>query len=277
MWEQLLSRGGAMIAVRPAAVAGMFYPDDPRQLAHVVDDYIRHGKVLDLPAACPKAIVVPHAGYVYSGAIAGSAFATLAPWAKRIERVVVVGPAHRVWVEGLVSPGARAMATPLGELPIDVEALASVPQVHADVAAHAEEHSVEVELPFIQRVLPHARVVPIVAGEADPEEVGRVLEALYGGPETLIVISSDLSHYLPYDSACAIDEETIKRLLTLEPEAIDHDRACGATGLRGLLWLARRKHLEPQLLDLRNSGDTAGDRRRVVGYAALGFYERGIA
>ncbi|MFO0671533.1 MAG: AmmeMemoRadiSam system protein B [Polyangiaceae bacterium] len=175
---------------------------------------------------------------------------------------------------GLVWPGAKALATPTGDVAVDGVALALVPEVRVDAHAHAAEHSLEVELPFIKRLLPRATVVPIGASVATAAEVGRTLLALYGGPETLIVISTDLSHYLPYGEAKRVDQETIQRVLTLDVDAVDHDRACGATGLTGLMWLAREKGLVPRVYDLRSSGDTAGDHRRVVGYAALGFYER---
>jgi AmmeMemoRadiSam system protein B len=261
-----------MLDRRPSAVAGTFYPDDPDELARTVDDFLAHVTV-EPAERVPKALVVPHAGYIYSGPIAASAFARLRPARDRIERVVLVGPAHRAPVSGLVSPGARTLETPLGDLDVDLSALALVPQVGVSVFAHSAEHSLEVELPFLQRVLPRARLVPLAAGHADAESVGRVLEALWGGPETAIVISSDLSHYLPYARAQATDSETIARILALDIDGVESERACGATGLRGLLWVARRKHLSARAFDVRNSGDTAGDRKRVVGYAAIGFYE----
>jgi MEMO1 family protein len=255
---------------RPSAVAGTFYPDDPTVLARTVDDLVR---AVPAESRMPKAIVVPHAGYIYSGAIAASGFARLRAAAKRIERVVMIGPAHRVPVRGLAAPGARSLETPLGDVAVDNAALAGVPGVTTSPLAHAAEHSLEVELPFLQRIAPQARVIPLAAGDIDDEGVGRVLEALWGGPETVIVISTDLSHYLPYDRAKAIDAETLARVVALDADGVGHDRACGATGLRGLLWVARRKRLTARLLDARNSGDTAGDKKRVVGYAALALYE----
>ncbi len=259
-------------ASRPSAVAGTFYPEDPEALGALVDRLL--GAVrLDPSEPSPKALVVPHAGYVYSGAVAASGFARLASARDVVTRVVLIGPAHRVAVRGLVWPGARSLATPLGGVTVDLEALRQIPKVEASAFAHAGEHSLEVELPFLQRVVPHAEVVPLAAGTASAAEVGEVLEALWGGPETRVVISTDLSHYLPYEEGKRRDEATVARIVALDSESIDHDQACGATGLAGLLWVARRKGLTARLYDRRSSGDTSGDRRRVVGYAALGFSE----
>lgn len=257
--------------VRPPAVAGTFYPSDPAVLRRMVDGFLAEAGV-DLEEPIPKALIAPHAGYVYSGPIAASAYARLRAAADRIDRVVVVGPAHRAWVDGIAAPGAAALATPLGELDVDVEALARVSRVKTDVRAHAMEHSVEVQLPFLARVLPRARVVPLVVGRARPAEVGAVLEALWDGAGTCVVVSSDLSHHLPYREARARDEETAARVLALDPHLVP-DAACGSAAVNGLLWVARRKGLTPRLLDLRSSGDTAGDRGSVVGYGAFGFYE----
>jgi hypothetical protein len=256
--------------VRPPAVAGAFYPADPSVLARVVDTLLAEAGPARGPR--PKALVVPHAGYVYSGPIAAAAFAQLAPHAESIERVVLVGPAHRAWVEGLVWPGARRLATPLGELEVDVDALAHVPEVVADAHAHAREHCLEVELPFVQRVAPHARIVPLLGGRASAAEVGHVLETLWGGPETVVVVSSDLSHYLPYEVARARDERTAARIVDRDTH-LEGEDACGAVGINGLDWVARRKRLRLELLDLRSSGDTAGDRDQVVGYGAFAAYE----
>jgi len=228
---------------------------------------------------CPKALIVPHAGYVYSGPIAASAFARVAPFGDRITRVVLIGPAHRVFVAGLVAPGAGKLRTPLGELVVDLEAIARLRDVWDDASVHAREHSLEVELPFLQRVTPNAKIVPLAGTRADPEMVGRVLETLWGGPETLIVISSDLSHYLPYAEGRAADERTVARILALDT-TIAGENACGSIGLNGLAWLARKKGLSGasglsiELLDLRSSGDTAGSKKdQVVGYGAFAIYE----
>lgn len=266
--------------VREPAVAGAFYPESPDTLARMVDGFLGEARARDagrtLSTTCPKAIVVPHAGYVYSGAIAASAFAELAPYASRIRRVVLVGPAHRVFVEGMVSPAASGMRTPLGDVRIDTAVLTRVPDVAPSAEAHAREHSLEVELPFLQRVLPHAVVVPIVVGHAEPDAVADVLRALWGGAETVLVVSSDLSHYLPYAEGRAVDVATAARIVAFDGP-LSGEEACGAAGLNGLLLVAREKGMRAEILDLRSSGDTAGrdtrDRDGVVGYGAFAFYE----
>ena len=258
------------VTIRPPAVAGTFYPAERGELAWVVDVLLTAAPQVAGP--CPKAVIVPHAGYVYSGPIAASAFARIAPHADRIERVVLVGPAHRVAVAGLAWPGVSRLATPLGELEIDVAAIAGVPELAASVAAHAREHSLEVELPFLQRVAPRAKIVPLVVGRAAPEAVGRVHDALWGGPEPLIVISSDLSHYEPYQVGRAHDERTAARIIDGDLDLTGRD-ACGAAALNGLAWVAREKRLRLELIDLRSSGDTAGPRAEVVGYGAFVGHE----
>ena len=251
-------------------MAGTFYPASPEALGRMVDRMLAEARAPAGP--CPKALVVPHAGYVYSGPIAAAAFARVAPHAARLERAVVLAPAHRVPVEGVVAPGCDRLRTPLGEIEVDGEAIAAVPGVGTSAAAHAHEHAVEVELPFLQRVAPRARVVPLVAGRASPERVGAVLEALWGGPETLVVVSSDLSHYLPYETARAVDEETARQIEAGGPP-LRGEQACGAVGVNGLLHVARRRGLRIERLDLRSSGDTAGPRDEVVGYGAFALYE----
>jgi len=256
-------------ATRPAAVAGTFYPASTAELRRQIDELLAAPRVAAGPA--PKALIAPHAGYVYSGPIAASAYAQLSPQRDRIRRVVLLGPVHRVPIRGLALPGVQRFATPLGEVALDADAIASLrglPQVIESPLAHAAEHSLEVHLPFLQRLLGDFLLVPLVVGDATAEEVAEVLERLWGGDETLIVVSSDLSHYLPYDTARHVDSGTIDHLLRLEAK-LDHEQACGATPINGLLLAARRKGLTAELLDLRNSGDTAGDRRRVVGYAAV--------
>jgi AmmeMemoRadiSam system protein B len=250
--------------VRPAAVAGSFYPASKSELSGLIDRLIDGAK----PGPAAKALVVPHAGYAYSGPIAASGFARVS---SSTRRVVLIGPAHRVFVRGMVSPGADRLETPLGEVEVDTDALASI-DIAADPEAHAREHSLEVELPFIQRVAPDANVVPIAVSNATAEQVGRVIEALWGGPETVIVISSDLSHYHPYDDGRARDRQTVSRILAHDVDVAGED-ACGCTGLNGLAWALRRKHVTAELLDLRSSGDTAGSRDAVVGYAAIAFTE----
>lgn len=266
-----------MHAIRQPAVAGAFYPGQAGPLASTVASLLAAARA-EMPAASPatpKVLIVPHAGYVYSGLMAARAYARLEPVRKTVRRVVLLGPVHRVPVRGLALPGVAAFATPLGEIEIDqdaVHALKALRQVVVSPAAHALEHSLEVQLPFLQSVLDGFRLLPLAVGDAEPHEVAEVLDALWGGPETLIVISSDLSHYLPYAAACQIDDQTVEHILALDP-TLTHEQACGGTPINGLLLAARRHQLQPQLLGLCNSGDTAGDRQRVVGYAAIAFTE----
>jgi AmmeMemoRadiSam system protein B len=262
-----------MRAVRPAAVAGLFYAADARQLQSQVGECLAAAAAE--AAAAPKLLIVPHAGYEYSGAIAAEGYALLRPWRARIARVVLLGPAHRLWTPRLAAPEAGAFETPLGRVALDEAALASLsdlPQVARDDRPHAFEHSLEVQLPFLQTVLDAFTLVPLVVGGARPGDVAQVLERLWGGDETLIVISSDLSHYLTHAEARKRDAATVQRILAFDG-GLDPEEACGATAINGALQAARRHRLEARLLDLRNSGDTAGDRRRVVGYAAIAFAE----
>lgn len=259
-----------MPTIRPPAVAGQFYPADPRQLARDVQQFLAEARPHDL---IPKALIAPHAGYMYSGAIAATAYATLQPIASRIRRVILLGPTHRVAVRGLALPGVDAFDTPLGRIMLDTaaeQAIAHLPQVSVNTPAHALEHSLEVQLPFLQSVLTEFTLLPLAVGMAMPEEVAEVLGVLWGGEETLIVISSDLSHYLPYATAQRVDSNTAQSILKLH-QAIDHEHACGGTPINGLIVAAKKHHLTPHLLDLRNSGDTAGTRDQVVGYAAFAF------
>ena len=261
--------------IRPAAVAGLFYPGACDALAATVDELLATAGAHGHLAPPPKAIIAPHAGYVYSGPIAASVYATLRPIRNRVTRVVLLGPTHRVAVRGLALPDASGFATPLGTIEIDTEAVARIrhlPQITVSAAVHALEHSLEVHLPFLQKVLAQFRLVPLAVGQASAEDVAQVLDVLWGGPETLIVISSDLSHYLPYGEAQKTDRLTCDSILRLST-AINHHQACGATPVTGLNLTAQRHGLKPILLDLRNSGDTAGDKDRVVGYASFGFYE----
>ena len=228
-----------------------------------------------LTSLIPKALVVPHAGYIYSGAIAASAYTTLKVIAPRIRRVILLGPTHRIAVRGLALPDTEAFDTPLGRVRLDTDAMRTIsllPQVVISGEAHELEHSLEVQLPFLQSVLSDFTLLPLAVGMATAEEVAEVLEAVWGGEETLIVISSDLSHYLPYATAQAVDEQTADDILRLH-QPIAHDHACGGTPISGLIIAARNHQLTPHLLDLRNSGDTAGSRDRVVGYAAFAFTE----
>ncbi len=261
---------------RPPAVAGSFYPLGADELRRDVASYLSAAQPVADGDPLPKVLIVPHAGYVYSGPIAASAYARVAALKGVVERVVLLGPAHRVRLRGMALPAATRFATPLGAVAIDQDAVAAVsglPQVVASDEAHALEHSLEVQLPFLQSVLGAFKLVPFAVGDTPAEQVAQVLDLLWGGKETLIVISSDLSHYLPYPNACAKDEFTAETILRLQPR-LDHQQACGATPINGLLIAARARGLQPHLLDLRNSGDTAGDKSRVVGYASFCFNDR---
>jgi hypothetical protein len=261
--------------VRPAAVAGLFYPADSAELAREVDDLLDHTPAA-LPApGWPKALIVPHAGFMYSGATAAHGYALLAAARGTVRRVVLLGPAHRVALRGLALPAAAAFDTPLGRLSVDaaaVRALKALPQVVESAAVHRQEHALEVQLPFIQRALGEVSLVPLVVGEATAEEVAAVLELLWGGEETLILISSDLSHYHDYDAARRIDGATVESILGAT--RVNHQQACGATPIAGMLQAARARGIAPVLLDMRNSGDAAGGKSRVVGYAAFAFNEQ---
>ena len=268
-----------MTRMRPTAVAGAFYPAQATILNKDLQRYL-HEAAARLPSgreasSWPKALIVPHAGYIYSGPIAASAYSLLAQGRGKIQRVVILGPAHRVPFRGIALPGVDAFQTPLGALPVDragVAAIAHLPQVLELPIAHAQEHALEVQLPFLQEVLGQVSILPLVVGEASPGEVAEVLDALWGGPETVILISSDLSHYHPYAEARSIDSATVRQILRLDGTPIHHEQACGATPINGLLQAALHHHLQPRLLDLRNSGDTAGSQDAVVGYAAFAFF-----
>lgn len=261
---------------RPAAVAGQFYSADPASLRAQLANW------LTSPAAppstgCPKMLVVPHAGYLYSGAMSARAYALLSPFRDRITRVVLLGPCHRVAVRGLAMPSVDAFDTPLGAVPLDRAALnrlAYLPQVVESDAAHAHEHSLEVQLPFLQQVLGDFTLVPLAVGSVGPAAVAEVLECLWGGDETLMVISTDLSHFLTAGQARARDEQTLQRILTLKP-TLNPEEACGALPLNGALMTAARHGLKPVLLGACNSGDITGDGDRVVGYATLAFWPPG--
>lgn len=261
-----------MTSIRKAAVAGMFYPADEaglrQSIAACIDDAAPSSGAL--PQA-PKALIAPHAGYIYSGAIAASAYGSIAGRADIITRVILLGPSHRVGFRGLALPGGDGFETPLGIVPLDHQAIAEIaelPQVSTNPAAHQDEHSLEVHLPFLQTLLGRFSLVPLVVGQATAEEVAEILDILWGGPETLIVVSSDLSHYHDYRSAQAIDRATSDAIEALDDQRIGQDAACGRIPLSGLLQSAKRRGLTAHLADLRNSGDTAGPRDKVVGYGA---------
>lgn len=260
--------------MRQPAVAGQFYPADPDELRMDVNDFLAAAKTPT--GKIPKAIIAPHAGYPYSGPIAGSAYACLARGRDRLKRVVLLGPSHFVGFDGLAASSATIFESPLGSVPVDEEALARVralPQVTMLDAAHRHEHSLEVHLPFLQVALDEFKLVPLVVGDATAEEVGGVLNELWGGDETCIVISSDLSHYHDYETAQQTDRETARAIESLNWQDLDGDRACGCRPICGLLWVAQKRGLQCRAVDLRNSGDTSGSRDRVVGYGAFVFME----
>lgn len=259
-----------MAMIRSPAVAGLFYPADIQQLQHDVQQLLSHAKFHDTK---PKALIVPHAGYIYSGAIAATAYVSLKTISTRIQRVVLLGPAHRVAVYGMALPSVDVFATPLGPVRLDtklIQEIEHLPQVMVSDAAHALEHSLEVQLPFLQSMLGEFSLLPLAVGMTSAEAVAEVLDHVWGGEETLIVVSSDLSHYLPYDAAQQTDLGTVQSILQFN-RSIEQAQACGNIPINGLILAARKHHLKPQLLDLRNSGDTAGSRDHVVGYAAIAF------
>lgn len=258
---------------RPPAVAGLFYPADREQLHSDVQTYL-HACNTAASEPVPKAIIVPHAGYVYSGPVAASAYARLQPARKKIHRVVLLGPSHRVPFRGLAASSADTFSTPLGQIELDhetIQKLLALPQVHELDAAHAQEHSLEVHLPFLQETIDNFKLVPLVVGDAAPAEVAEVLEQLWGDEETLIVISSDLSHYHDYATAQQMDRATSAAIESLQIENIHGENACGCVPVSGLLYLAKQHSLHGRTIDLRNSGDTAGPKDRVVGYGAYVF------
>lgn len=258
--------------VRPPAVAGQFYPADRAYLQQQIHDFLGAARPGQSPL--PKAIIAPHAGYRYSGPIAASAYNWLRPGREQIRRVVLLGPAHRVHLRGLAASSAEAFATPLGDVPLDGETLAQLlqlPQMCLFDEAHAPEHGLEVHLPFLQLVLADFVLLPLLVGWAMPEQVSQVLGLAAGGPETLIVISSDLSHYYPYPVAKRLDQETTANIEALTP--LQDGQACGWMAINGLLQLAKERDWQVKTVDLRNSGDTAGSRKEVVGYGAYLFSE----
>ena len=261
--------------VRPPAVAGRFYPEDPAELRRMVENFLHEVRPDAGPA--PKAIIAPHAGYIYSGPIAASAYAQLAPARDIVKRIVLLGPSHFVAFDGVAASSATAFATPLGDVPVDTVAIAEIcsrlPQVSVRDDAHADEHALEVQLPFLQAVLADIKIVPLLVGEASDEEVAAVIEALWGGDETRFVISSDLSHYHDYATARQIDAATARVIESLNAKELGEERACGCRPICGLLGAVKAQGLHCRTLDLRNSGDTSGERGRVVGYGAFVFTE----
>lgn len=265
-----------MNTVRPPAVSGMFYDADPENLRRDVEGFLAQAGEIAPAQVPPKAIIAPHAGYVYSGPVAGRAYATVKPLRDRIKRVVLLGPAHRVYVEGIAASSATAFATPLGNVPLDHDLIRTLVEefgfLHYSDEAHEVEHSLEVQLPFLQDLFEDFLLLPFAVGAAVPEQVDALLERLWGGDETLVVISSDLSHYRSYEAAREIDRFTSEQIRDLDPKALTGEHACGYMPISGLLEAAVRRKLRCEVLDMRSSGDTAGPRDRVVGYGAYAFY-----
>ena len=252
------------LRLRVPAVAGMFYPADPDELRRQIEGLLAEADKSEGPS--PKAIIVPHAGTIYSGPIAASAYARIDPVG--IERVVLLGPSHHVLLRGPAASSADVWRTPLGDVSLEISV-----DIPANDAAHEREHSLEVQLPFLQTVLGEFKLIPLGVGDATQEEVADTLNALWGGSETLIVISSDLSHYMSYSAGHALDSVASKAIVDLNPRGLDFDNACGLIPIAGLLHLAKQKGMRAELIDLRSSGDTAGPRDSVVGYGAFAFYE----
>jgi len=261
------------LSIRPPAVAGSFYPKNTSQLNKLLDDLLTSTNV---DIASPKAIIAPHAGYIYSGQIAANIYKNIDKLKAQITKVVLLGPAHRVYVKGIALPSNTHFATPLANVPIDTNILEQLEHhsyVQYSDAAHEKEHSIEVHLPFLQKVLNDFTLIPLLVGNAEPAQVATILKELWGGDETLIVISSDLSHFLDYESACKTDSNTSRLIENFDYENIGSDQACGCMPMRGLLKYAHEKNMSIQTLDLRNSGDTAGTKDRVVGYGAYALFD----
>lgn len=259
---------------RQAAVAGMFYPSDATELRHQVLGFLGTAK----PARhTPKAIIAPHAGYMYSGAIAGSAYASLRKSDKNIERVVLLGPCHREYVAGIAASSAATFNTPLGDVKLDQSTIQTLVDnldfVEYSDSAHELEHSLEVQLPFLQSVCSEFRLLPFAVGGASPEQVEILLEKVWRDDSTLVVISSDLSHYHDYVKAQQIDQYTSRKIEQLDPTGLSGEHACGQRPICGLLRYASKHGLQCEVIDVRNSGDTAGTRDRVVGYGAYLFHD----
>lgn len=261
-----------MMRVRPPAIADMFYPGDPERLSSMIDSMMR-GKMI--PSTTPVAIIAPHAGLVYSGPVAASAYSFLLS-GPLISRVVLVGPSHRTLFDGLALSSMDGFETPLGQVPIDREAVKELlkqPHCHINDQAHEHEHCLEVQLPFLQKLINDFSIIPVLTGKISSEQLAEAMEPFLDAPDTLIVISSDLSHYQTYDEAVRHDSTTARNIERLLEDNIKHDDACGRTSIKGMIKLARRKDLHVASLDLRNSGDTAGSRDQVVGYGAFHFYK----
>lgn len=262
-----------MMSVKQAAVAGTFYPDDPKILRETLQNLLCSSVLGSLPQ--PKAMIVPHAGYIFSGPVAANAYKVLANMA-HIKHIVLIGPSHYVAVDGAVLPTQQLFRTPLGDISVNLEfvsKLLKLPQVGLLDEAFSREHSLEVQLPFLQMSLNDFTITPVLVGRVDKQVVATILEQFWQREDTLFIISSDLSHYHDYKTALARDQQTMQAILNLDADALAVDQACGCFAIKGLLHFAKQHHLHAQLIDMRNSGDTKGDKTRVVGYGAVHFYQ----
>jgi AmmeMemoRadiSam system protein B len=271
----------ASAKVRPPAVAGLFYPSDASQLRDVVSEFLVQARAQTparaIGAAAPKALIVPHAGYIYSGAIAAAAYSQVAQRRRQIRRVVLIGPSHRVYLRGMAVPSVEVFQTPLGMVTVDRELKARLLTEQLAIesdAPHDSEHSLEVQLPFLQMLFEDFTLLPLSIGSATPPAVAAALAETWGGEETLVLVSSDLSHYLTYDAARELDAATTAAIMRNDT-TLTGEQACGCVGINGLSFLARQRNLSSAEITRCNSGDTAGDRNRVVGYGAFAFHEPG--
>ena len=265
-----------MANTRPPAVAGLFYSGQAGQLQQDVDSLLNAASPIECHKK-PKAIIAPHAGYVYSGPSAAKVYQLLLPFRESYRHVVLLGPSHRVGFNGIATSSADYFSTPLGDVPCDrplIETALTCAGVQCLDQAHAEEHSLEVHLPFLQTVLSDFKLTPLVVGDCLPSMCGEVINTLWGEPDTLFVISSDLSHFLDYDTANALDQKTCQAIEAFDGDAISYEQACGRNPIKGLLNAAQQHPLDIKTIDLCNSGDTAGDKQRVVGYGAWAFWEK---
>jgi AmmeMemoRadiSam system protein B/AmmeMemoRadiSam system protein A len=263
--------------VRAPAISGTFYPSNPSELEASVQYFLREAdKHFESTTSAPKAIIAPHAGYIYSGLTAAAVYNRLRPAREIIKRVVILGPCHRVGINGLALPSTEIFQTPFGDIPLDTNAIENIKDLDCVAIfneTHVDDHSIEVHLPFLQKVIKDFKLVPLIVGETEPKKVAEVLEILWGGPETLILISSDLSHYLDYNQAKILDNQTRQAIEQMDLKALGNEQACGRHSIKGLLMLAKSKGLSVATADIRNSGDTAGTKDRVVGYGSWYFDE----
>lgn len=267
-------------STRAPAVSGLFYNDSPISLRRQVLEFLAAASSAEDRSATKnselKAVVVPHAGYIYSGPVAAFAYKEIQKEAAHFKKIVLIGPSHHVPFQGVAVPKMNTFATPLGSVSVDL----SLKQIALNFSfviendePHRKEHSLEVQLPFLQVALKKFSILPIVIGQASATDLTQLLYKLCTEKDVLIVISSDLSHYLPYNIAQKRDLNTIDHILHFEPEKIEYDDACGRQGIQAFLHYAQSKKLIPILFNYKNSGDTAGDKSQVVGYCSIGFYE----